>query len=252
MSQPPQYPPGYPPPGGVPPGGWGQPPGSGDQPPGGVPPGGGPPGGGPPDGGPPQGWGPGGPGDPYGGPPRRSKAPLVIVLVVIAALAVGGGVFLLTQGEDRSDEEQAYIDALTVAAEANEDEEFPLSEEENRCLAAAAVDTVGVDRLRDIGSPDEIREDAGDGDPLEDVDLDLDQAGTYFDNASDCIDFREVFVEGLERGQLTEDQIDCVNENISDDVLRQLLVAEFAEDEDAAAEADEAANEATEECDLPG
>lgn len=236
MSQPPpQYPPGSPDPGGVPPGGWGTPPGSGP----------------PPTGLPPQGWGPGGPGGPDGGPPQRSKAPLVVVLVVLVALAAAGGIYLLTQDEGHSEEEQAYIDAITDAAEANEQEEFPLTEEENRCLATAAVDTVGVEQLREAATPEEIRETTS-GEPLENVDLDLGEAGDYFDRANDCIDFRDVFLESLEQGGgLSSEQISCVDDSIDDRLLRDLFVAEFAEDEDAADEADRAADDATEDCDLP-
>jgi hypothetical protein len=234
--QPPQYPPANPPPGGGPPqGGWTSPPGG--QPPGGQPPGG---------------WGPAGPGGP-GGPPRRNNTPLIILAVVVAVAVVGGGVFLLTQGGGRSEEEEAYIDALAESSERSQGGDAPieLSGEEHRCLATAAVDTVGVERLQEIGTPEEIRQDDS-GEPLNDIDLNLEEAGTYYDSANGCVDFREIFMADIEEAGLSQDQIDCVDRAINDQILRDLLVAEFAEDEDAQDEANDAADEATEECDLPG
>lgn len=239
MSQPPpQYPPGGPPSGGVPSGGWEQPPGG--QPPGGTPPGG---------------WGPGSGGygaGPPAGPPGRSKAPLIIVLAVVAVVLVGGGVYLLTQGEERSEEEEQYIDAITASAEANEDQdsEEALSEEENRCLAIAAVDTVGLERIREVGTPEEIRN--TDGDPLESIELNLEQAGAFYDEADGCVDFRQVLLNDLESSGLTSEQIECVDQNLGDDLLRDLLVAQFADDTDASSEAGQAVEEATSSCNLPG
>jgi hypothetical protein len=232
MSQPPQYPPGNPPPGGAPPGGWGTPPGPGGPPPGG-------PGGVP----------------PYGGPPRRNNTALIVIVAVIAVVLVGGGVFLLTQGGDeRSEEEQAYVDAITdgvLASQEESDAGFELTEDQARCYSEGIVDTVGIERLRDAATPEEIRN-ADEEDPLESVDLDLQQAGDFYGRTDGCIDWRNVFMQSIEAGGgLSDEQIDCVGRTLPDDVLRDLLVAQFAEDEDAEEEAGDAADEATESCDLP-
>jgi hypothetical protein len=195
------------------------------------------------------GWGPGGGSD---GPSGRRNTPLVVLLVLVAVALVGGGVFLLTQGDERSEEEQAYIDALTDSAEASEgeDTEIPLSEDENRCLATAAVDAVGIEELREVGTPEEVR-DNDSGDALEEVDIDLEQAGAYYDRARGCVDFRDVLTADLEDQGLSSEQVECVNRQVGDDLLRDLIVAGFAEDDDAAQEAEEATDEATESCDLP-
>jgi hypothetical protein len=230
MSQPPpQYPPASPPPGGGQPGGW-------STPPGGQPPG-----------------GPGGRGP--SGPERRRNTPLLAILAVVVVVAVGGGIFLLTQGGGgRSDEEEAYIDALTEASERDaRSADVELSADDHRCHATAAVEALGVEEFRDMGTPDEIAEDE-DLDPFSDISPDLEQSRAFYDSAVDCgFDFRDVFMGDIEEVPgITQEQIDCVNRSITDEILRDILVANFAENEEAYEQASQAADEATADCDLPG
>lgn len=167
----------------------------------------------------------------------------------MVVVAVGGGIFLLTQGGGRSDDEEAYIDALTEASERDANAaDLDLTAEEHRCRATAAVDVMGVEEFRDMGTPDEITEDE-DIEPFSDISPDLEQSRAFHDSATDCgIDFRQMWLEGLERSGATQEQVDCIDRTISDELLRDLLVAEFASDQDALEEANERAEEATEDC----
>jgi hypothetical protein len=176
-----------------------------------------------------------------------------VVVVVIAVALIGGGAFLLTQGgDDRSEEEQAYIDAIAETGLANQGgDDLRLDENEARCLATAVVDTFGVETLRDEASPEEIRANPED-DPLEDIDVGLPQAEGLYDSTSGCIDYRGLLVVSLQEDSgLSPEQIDCVNRSLSDQHIRELLVAQFAQDVDAGEEAGNAADEATEDCNLP-
>lgn len=187
---------------------------------------------------------------PGGGPPRRSNAPLIVVLVVVAVALVGAGALLVTQsgGDDEgsSDEEQAYIDAFV---EMDAPSQSNYSQEQTRCLAEIVVDTVGVDRLQEAGTPDEIRENAGGG-GISDlgIRLDEDQAGAVYERAGDCIDFRALVMDTLRQRGYTEAQIDCVDQYLPDDLLRDSVIAGIMEDEQAELEASRAIDEVTAPC----
>lgn len=220
---PPPEPPHAPPPGQVPP----QPPGA-----------------------PPPGWGPGGP---AGGPPRRPKTRLIVALAVIAVLVVGVGVVLLARGGDgRSEEEQAYVDAVADSG-AEESEELGFSAEETRCYAGAIVDAIGVDRLREHATPEEIRERGGEG-SFDALELDRGQAETLYDSASDCIDFRRVLVDSARAEGMSEAQADCFEEALTEDLVRDFMLATFAEgaESDEATEAVERIEEAAAPCENAG
>lgn len=204
----------------------------------------------PPPGAPPPGWGPDGP---AGGRPRRPRTRLIVALAVIAVLVVGVGVVALARGGDgRSEEEQAYVDAVADSG-AEESEELDFSAEETRCYAGAIVDAVGVDRLREHATPEEIRERGGEG-SFDAFELDRGQAETLYDRASDCIDFRQVLVNALGAEGLSGAQADCFEEALTEDLARDVMLAVFAEgaESDEATEAVERVEEAAAPCENAG
>lgn len=185
---------------------------------------------------------------PPGGPPRRSKAPLVIALVVVAVVVVVGAVLLAQGGDERSDEEQAYVDALAEWSEAQQAERLGFDEEESRCFAEAIVDAVGVGALQEAATPEEIRASPED-DPLDAVEVDRSQAEAIYDDTDGCIEYREVFLNAARRqGELSDAQLECLDEALTDDLVRNYLVATFDEEEEALQDAEQAFDEAAASC----
>lgn len=230
MSQlPPQQPPDRPLPGAAPPGGWTIPPG---------------PGGPPPEDLTRQSWGQG---DPDGRPPRRSTIPLMIVLAVLAAVVVGGGIVALTRdGDKRTEEEQAYIDALADFTEAQQADDLDFSAEESRCFAEAIVDAVGVDGLQAVASPAEIRTGS------EAIQVDRRQAEAIYDDSSDCIDYRQILLNNARQEAMPAAQIECLDRILTEDLARNFLVAQLAGDAEAMEEPGRALAEAAAPCDNAG
>jgi hypothetical protein len=164
-------------------------------------------------------------------------------------LVVGVGVVLLARGGDgRSEEEQAYVDAVADSG-AEESEELGFSAEETRCYAGAIVDAVGVDRLREHATPEEIRERGGEG-SFDAFELDRGQAETLYDSASDCIDFRQLLVDLSRAEGLSGAQADCFEEALTEDLVGDFMLAVFAEgdESDEAAAAVRAIEEAAAPC----
>lgn len=171
---------------------------------------------------------------------------MVVALVVVAVVVVGGGAVLLTRGGDeRSEEEQAYVDALAAYSDSQDAEGVTFDAEESRCFAEALVDAVGVDRLRELATPEEIRP-AGDEDegPLDDLEVDRSQAEAIYDDSDGCVDYRRMFLDIPRESGASDAQLDCLDSDVTDDEVRSYLVATFDEDLEAIEE-HEAAFEAT-------
>lgn len=199
---------------------------------------------------PPEGWGPTGP---AGRPPRRRDTPLVVALIVSAVALVGGGILLVTLGggdDGPSDDEQAYIDALAEMDTAGQQSS---TDEQSRCMAEVVVDVIGVDRLREAATPEEIRENAsGEGISALGIRLDEDQATAVYDRGSECIDYRQLVLDSLRQRNYTDQQVECVDQYLTEDLLRDSVVAGIMEDAQAAQEASAAIDEATAPCSAAG
>jgi hypothetical protein len=148
----------------------------------------------------------------------------VVGLLVPACTGDGDG------GDSTSPAREEYVAALVSTAE---DPEF--SDEENRCLAEALVDTLGVDRLRAAASPEEIRG----NDDFEFTDLgiemsDADDAG-FYDRLEGCLDVRELVVSSLTAGAGPE-VAGCVDDHLDDGELRAFVVAALTGSESARTE----------------
>lgn len=125
---------------------------------------------------------------------------------------------------------QDYIDALAASA-ADDDFATP---EQSECVAEGWVDTIGVDELRAAGvSPQEFAD--GDDAQLEVLGLDDDDAGALYDVLGDCgLDLRDLYLSSFsEEGDLTADQMACVEDIISEDAVRSAFVADLIGDDTA-------------------
>lgn len=128
-----------------------------------------------------------------------------------------------------------YVDAIA----ATEEVQSPVSGEEARCFAAATVDAIGVDDLAEAVSPEEIEE-SGTFDPIAaGVEVSEEEAGTFYDGLSDCVDVRRLFLDSIAAGdEMTPGQVDCVDRALDDDLLREFVLSTLLSDDDGAGAAD--------------
>ena len=175
------------------------------------------------------------------------------MIVVLALVAIGGGVFLLAGDDDddqtptpsgpsdsqssgaessdrgASPEEQAYIDAV---AEVNQTtNQGVLSPEEAGCIGEATVNALGLEALQ-VTTPDEIRSN---------VELTLADLGVQGDQATidrladainECVDVTRVFVDTLEQQGFPGVAVDCIEEHIDTNVAATYLSADYAGSQD--------------------
>ena len=113
----------------------------------------------------------------------RRTTPLVLAtLVSVLLTACGGG------GDGDSDEAKPYVDAM---AKSMASEDSPMDEEQSRCFSEGFVDVVGIEKIKETGTPEEF---AGESDDLDFAELNLseDQGNEIYGKFDDCgVDLRE-------------------------------------------------------------
>lgn len=127
-------------------------------------------------------------------------------------------------GGDEADR-QDYVDALIAAAAENN-----LSDEENICFAEAIVDAAGVDKLRDAVTPEEIRDREPKTTNVVDlgVEVDEEQGQDFYEQVRACVDLRALLIKGqLGDAPVSEDATACLDRELTDDLLRRLMVTGF-------------------------
>lgn len=139
-------------------------------------------------------------------------------LGVAALLALS----LTACGQDEEAASQAIADSIM---ESN-DETFEVTEAEADCVGDGMVDRIGVDKLTEYGI---ITEDLKANDGIDNVEMSEGDAGSAADVMSECADIKELFTSAM--GELPEEAQQCVDENLSDEVLHDFLVAIFMNDE---------------------
>ncbi|MCB1029659.1 MAG: hypothetical protein KDB24_18040 [Microthrixaceae bacterium] len=142
----------------------------------------------------------------------------VVATIGVAALMLGAcGNDVSTTGEagggsgggqDRSAEEQAYVDEVTAAFEQSpESEEFPVDQLE--CWVGDMVDGVGVDRLEEVGiSAETLAEGSSDADLAS---LNDDERKVVADSFTGCIDLEQIFTQSMaaEGEEVPQEMKDC-------------------------------------------
>ncbi len=174
-------------------------------------------------------------------PPRHVRAsPGLSLLLVLALIAAACG----DDGGGRSAAEQALVDAIAADFLADEEPDSPVGEEEANCYAGAVVDEFGVAGLMELGIT---AENVASDDPF--AGATDEQIDTLIDATFACIDFGELFVQGIVEGaaedgvDLSTSSAECLgNEMGSEEFLRPLLAdeirgnsPEFGEDPESAA-----------------
>ena len=140
-----------------------------------------------------------------------------IGVVVLLALS------LTSCGQD----EEAASQAISSSIMESNDEAFKVTQEEADCVGDGMVDKIGVDKLTDYGI---ITEDLKANDGIEDVEMSEGDASSAADVMAGCADIKELFTSAM--GEMPEEAQQCVEENLSDEVLHDFLTAVFMNDQE--------------------
>lgn len=160
---------------------------------------------------------------------------VTLLAAALAITAVGPGCGDDDGGAPAGDDsasarEQEYIDALVESGQA-EPSQFTAAELE--CLSRSLVEVIGVDRLEDAVSPEEVRNEAS-GRGLSDLGISLDEAegDALWEAVNACAEIRETLREGIV-AQLPADARPCVRVAMDDELLKRLFLASVAHGDDA-------------------
>jgi hypothetical protein len=124
-------------------------------------------------------------------------------------------------GDETSAQAQDYVDAIVASS----DDDSQLTQEENECFARAFVDTVGLERLREVVTPEEIRENPESSPGELGLTLDDTQGDALWDGLNDCMDVKAAFLESLAGDDgLPAETVTCLEGALDDDMLKQLLL----------------------------
>jgi len=129
-------------------------------------------------------------------------------------------------GVQRSDEAQKYVDAFTEASMSGA--AVSQNVDQNRCFAETYVDTVGVDALAAVESPEDMT--AAPGFNPDDLGIVMtpQQQDTFYSGLQRCIDPKGFFVGIVAAGSnWTPDQTACVAGHLDDTALKRILVSGF-------------------------
>ena len=125
-------------------------------------------------------------------------------------------------------DEEAASKAISASIMDSNAEAFEVSQEQADCIGDGMVEKIGVEKLTDYGI---ITEDLEAEDGIENVEMSEGDASSAADVMSGCADIKELFTSAM--GDLPEAAQQCVDENLSDDVLHDFLVAVFMNDQEA-------------------
>ncbi len=164
---------------------------------------------------------------------RLLVAPLAAVALLLAAC--GGDDDGPAGNGDDGAAANAYAEAL--AAEFTADPENPFTDEQADCVAREFIGIMGGPQALEAAGV--TPEDFAEGDsPLGDTDLEFtdEQAREFGASFSRCgINFVDLFVEGM--GEVSDEAMDCLREQMTDDVVGQMFVLLNQDEDDDALDA---------------
>lgn len=134
------------------------------------------------------------------------------------------GLALALGGCGGSNEERQARDAIAASMLESDDDTFAVTEEQANCVGDGFVDRIGVDRLQEYGL---LSEDLSSGEDVGDLSMAQEDADEAADVMLDCMDIRESIMSEFdaEIPAGNEETRQCVEESLSDDVLRSFLSA---------------------------
>ena len=156
----------------------------------------------------------------------RKLTPIVLSgLLFLAACGDDDG-----GGGDLSSEEQEYVDA--AMAEFDPEEAEPLTEDDARCVVTSMVESLGVDRLEELGiTPETFGSE--DGAPFPEG-LTEDEANDVVDGFDSCIDLPALFTDQMAADDtIDEETKECLADAFDEDTIRSLFVTMLTQGQDA-------------------
>lgn len=141
------------------------------------------------------------------------------------ALLVSASVLAACGDDDSSaDARQPYVDGLAETFAADDlSDEFSFTDENAECVASRSAEVIGVERLEEVGDPQDVTEATTDDLAVFDLHQDeLDQISAAF---LDCIDDAEQLLrdEFLEGSPVEGEQAACVAGLVDRDLLIRIL-----------------------------
>lgn len=138
--------------------------------------------------------------------------------IAVLALALAGAA---CGGDDDGGASGPLVDALAADLLAdNTGAGGELNEEQANCIASGVVSSVGEDKLAEYGIT------ADNVNPVDEVGLSEEDAGSVADAFADCVDIRALFLESMAGDDgMPQEAMDCVSDAIDDDMLRNFLIA---------------------------
>lgn len=138
---------------------------------------------------------------------------------VAAALALA----LTSCGND----DEAASQAIAAGIMESNDQTFEVTQEQADCLGDGMVEEIGTDQLVEYGL---ITEDMESAEGIDSVKMSQDDAESAADVMQECADIKQIFTEAM-GDTLPEQAATCIDENLTDEVLNEFLVAVFMDDQ---------------------
>ena len=136
------------------------------------------------------------------------------------------GTTLGGDGATRTDDAQAYVDALvTATADGGGVSQSP---DQNRCFSEAYVDTVGVEALADAIPAEDVADTPGISPDEIGVVMTPEQRDAFYVGLQRCIDVKGFFVGVFTTGvQMAEADVACLTGALDDGATKLMAVAAF-------------------------
>lgn len=142
-------------------------------------------------------------------------AVLVLALGAAACSDSDGGAGAASSGKGKE-----YAEALATSLT---EDGSPISESDARCTADGMVDAIGVDQLEEVGPPEDFA--AGDG-AVDDLELSEAEATGVYQAIDDCMGAKD-FVLSSFAADMSDEAVACVDENLSDELVKDFFVSMF-------------------------
>lgn len=136
--------------------------------------------------------------------------------------ALGVAVVLALTLSACGQDEEAASKAISDSIVSNNDSTFEVTREEADCVGDGMVEDIGVDKLTEYGI---LTEELKANENLDEADMSEGDAGSAADVMTECADIRALFTSAM--GELPEEARQCVDDNLTDEVLRDFLTALF-------------------------
>ncbi|GAA1478955.1 hypothetical protein GCM10009623_34010 [Nocardioides aestuarii] len=126
-------------------------------------------------------------------------------------------------------DDQAAADAVAAGVMEGNDDTFQVTQEQADCLGEGMVDEIGTDQLIEYKI---ITKDLEQSDGIDSVKMSQSDAEAAAGVMQDCADIKKIFTDQL-GDSVPEEAAACIDENLSDEVLNEFLVAVFMDDQEA-------------------